>query len=485
MSDKTIKDSTGGKQGASDMSVDHSALDDASVTRRGLDWTRALALRAAEQRHFAEHNPRSKALAARASDHMLFGVPMHWMNDWSTPFALTVSEAGGAQFTDADGHHYVDFCLGDTGAMFGHAPAPVAAAIARQATRGYTAMLPSEDATVVADALAARFGLPFWQFALSASDANRFVLRWLRAATGRSKILVFNGCYHGTVDDVFVDLVDGQPVQRDSLLGQVVDLTANTVVVEFNDLAALEAALAGDDVACVLAEPVMTNIGMVLPQPGYWQAAQAILRAHGTLLVIDETHTISSGPAGYARAHGIEADALVLGKPIGGGVPCAVYGFTEPVARRIEQAKRAAPPGHSGVGTTLSANMFAMAAMRANLEQVMTDTAYAGMFALADQLAGGLRRTIARHGLAWCVTQVGARTEFQFTPTAPRNGSEAGAILDGELEQIIHLYLLNRGLLITPFHNMLLVCPATRAEDVARLLATFEQCVTALLPLAP
>jgi glutamate-1-semialdehyde 2,1-aminomutase len=450
-------------------------------TRAGLNWPRALALAARERDCYVARNPESARLAAQAARHLLFGVPMHWMNDWSTPFALTVAEASGARFRDVDGHDYIDFCLGDTGAMFGHAPPPVAQAIARQATRGYTAMLPSEDAAPVAAELARRFGLPYWQFALSASDANRFVLRWLRAATGRSKVLVFNGCYHGTVDDVFVDLVDGVPTQRDSLLGQVHTLTDHTVVVEFNDLAALEAALARGDIACVLAEPVMTNIGMVLPQPGYWEAAQRLIARHGALLVIDETHTISSGPGGYAQAHGMRPDALVIGKPIGGGIPCAVYGFTAELARRVEQAKRAAPPGHSGVGTTLSANMFAMAAMRANLEQVMTEQAYQQMFALAAVLEQGLRDVIARHRLPWCVTRVGARTEFQFAPAAPRDGSEAQAILDGELEQIIHLYLLNRGLLITPFHNMLLVCPATTGADVALLLSAFDDCVRQLL----
>jgi len=450
-------------------------------TRDGLNWPRALGLAARERDSYIARNPESARLAGEAARHLLFGVPMHWMNDWSTPFALTVSEASGARFRDADGNAYVDFCLGDTGAMFGHAPPAVAHAIERQATRGYTAMLPSEDAAPVATELARRFGLPYWQFALSASDANRFVLRWLRAATGRDKVLVFNGCYHGTVDDVFVDLVDGVPTQRDSLLGQVHALTDHTVVVEFNDLVALEAALAKGDVACVLAEPVMTNIGMVLPEPGYWQAAQEIIHRHGALLVIDETHTISSGPGGYAQAHAMRPDALVIGKPVGGGIPCAVYGFTEALARRVEQAKRGAPPGHSGIGTTLSANMFAMAAMRANLEQVMTDAAYQHMFALAGTLAQGLRDVIARHRLPWCVTQVGARTEFQFVPTPPRNGREAQNALDGELEQIIHLYLLNRGLLITPFHNMLLVCPDTTGADVLRLLSVFDDCLRELI----
>ncbi|TFW20671.1 aspartate aminotransferase family protein [Duganella callida] len=446
-------------------------------TRDGLDRQRVQALMAAERADYIARHPASARLAATAAQHLLFGVPMHWMNDWSTPFPLTVREASGARFRDADGHEYIDFCFGDTGAMFGHAPAPVAQAISRQATRGYTAMLPSEDAGPVAAELSRRFALPYWQFALSASDANRFVLRWLRAATGRDKVLVFNGCYHGTVDDVFVDLRGGLPTQRDSLLGQVHRLTDHTVVVEFNHLPALEAALAQGDIACVLAEPVMTNIGMIPPQPGYWVAAQELIRRHGALLVIDETHTISSGPGGYARAHGMRPDALVIGKPVAGGIPCAAYGFTEDLARRVERAKRSAPPGHSGIGTTLSANMFAMAAMRANLEHVMTDAAYRHMFALAKQLAEGLRAAIARRRLPWCVTQVGARTEFQFAASAPCNGSEAHAIMDSELEQVIHLYLLNRGLLITPFHNMLLVCPDTTPGDINRLLSVFDACL--------
>ena len=450
-------------------------------TRQGLNWDRACALRMAEQARFTQHNPMSQALAAQCRQHLLFGVPMHWMKDWSTPFALTVAKAAGARFTDADGHSYADFCLGDTGAMFGHSPPAVARAIARQASCGLTAMLPSADAAWVAGELARRFGLPFWQFALSATDANRFVLRWLRAATGRRKILVFNGCYHGTVDDVFVDLVGGLPAQRDSLLGQVYDVTEHTVVVDFNDLGALDAALASGDVACVLAEPVMTNIGMVLPHPDFWRQAQAIIKRHASLLVMDETHTISSGPRGYAHGHGIEPDALVLGKPVGGGVPCAVYGFSDAVAQRVENARRRAPPGHSGVGTTLTANLLSMAALRANLEEVMTDDAYSSMFALADPLATGLRAIIHTHRLPWCVTRVGARTEFQFSPTPPSNGTQARACLDAELERIIHLYLLNRGILITPFHNMLLVCPDTRSADVTRLLQVFEECVIALM----
>jgi glutamate-1-semialdehyde 2,1-aminomutase len=449
-------------------------------SRNGIDWARAQHMLQSERATFTARNPQSHALAQRASHSLMFGVPLHWMNDWGTPFALHVATANGAHLTDADGHTLVDFCLGDTGAMFGHAPAPVAQAVARQTVQGFTTMLASADAAAVGELLTQRFGLTHWQFAMTATDANRFVLRWLRAASGRRKLIVFNGCYHGTVDDVFVDLVQGKPTPRGSLLGQVHDLTAHTRVVEFNDLPALQAALAEGDVACVLAEPAMTNIGMVLPDPGYWQAAQTLIRQHGAALVLDETHTISCGPGGYTRAHGLQPDAIVLGKPVGGGVPCATYGFSAAWAARAVQAKLAAPPGHSGIGTTLSGNLLAMAAMRATLSQLMVDAVYAPMLAHATLLADGLRARIAQHGLAWCVTQLGARTEFQFCPTPPRNGTEAAAAFDTDLEHLIHLALLNRGVMITPFHNMMLVCPATTQADVQRLLDAFEDVLSTI-----
>jgi glutamate-1-semialdehyde 2,1-aminomutase len=353
-------------------------------------------------------------------------------------------------------------------------------AVQTQVAKGCTTMLATEDAAWVGEELARRFGLPVWQSAMTASDANRFMLRWVRAATGRQKLLVFNGCYHGTVDDVFVDLVNGKPQQRDSLLGQVHSLLDTTVVVEFNDLPALQAALDAGDIACVLAEPVMTNIGMVLPEPGYWEAAQAMIKAAGAVLILDETHTISSGTGGYARAEGLQPDALVFGKPIGGGVPCAVYGMSAELAQRAMDAKRNAPPGHSGIGTTLTANMLAMAAMRATLGEVATQAAYDHMLALTHTLTDGLRTAIAKHQLPWCVTQVGVRCEFQFGPTPPRNGTEADALLDGGLEQLVHLMLLNRGCMITPFHNMLLTCPATTAQDIEKLLGAFDEVLAAL-----
>jgi glutamate-1-semialdehyde 2,1-aminomutase len=446
----------------------------------GIAPPRVQALLSRERARYIARHPRSQAVAADAAQHLMFGVPLHWMNDWGTPFALQVAQAQGARLTDLDGHRLVDFCLGDTGAMFGHSPAPVAQALQAQAGRGLTTMLASEDSAAVAALLASRFGLPRWQFAMTATDANRFVLRWLRAATGRPVLLVFNGCYHGTVDDVFVDLVAGQPVQRPSLLGQVHALTRTTRVVEFNDLAALEAALAPGDVACVLAEPVMTNIGMVLPEPGYWAAATELIRRHGSLLVMDETHTLSSGPGGYAQAHGITADAVVVGKALGGGMPCAAYGFSAELADRAEAAKRAAPPGHSGIGTTLTANLLAMAAMRATLTHLLTPEVFAPMHRRAERLAQGLRSLFQRRRLPWCVSQVGARTEFQFCAVPPRDGSQAAAAMDDALEQALHLGLLNRGLLITPFHNMMLVCPDTTDADVDRLVDALDEVLAEL-----
>lgn len=439
------------------------------------------AMIAAEQARYAEANPRSAALAKEAARHWHRGVPFHWMLDWGTPFPLFADKAVGAELWDVDGHRYDDFCLGDTGSMFGHSPPAVAEALARQGARGLTYMLPTEDAVVVADELAKRFKLPFWQVTSSASEANRAVIRWARGITGRDKVLVFNGCYHGAVDDVFVDLRDGVPELRRSLVGQVYDVRAHTVVIEFNDLAALEAALAKGDVACVLAEPAMTNVGMVLPDPGYLTALRQLTARHDVLLVWDETHTISTGYGGHTGAYGPLPDMFVLGKPVAGGVPCAVYGFSEEVAARMEQCREEGEKGHSGIGTTLSANALALAAMRACLTEVMTPAAYDHMLPLAAELAAKLRAVIAGRGLDWHVTHIGSRGEFICDPAPARNGTEARAKMHGALEHALHLYLINRGVLIAPFHNMTLVSPATRPEQVDRLANVLDDCLQTLI----
>ena len=426
------------------------------------------------QRYLAER-PRSLAEAEASAPHYLFGVPMHWMRDWPVPSPLYVAQANGAELICVDGHVYADFCLGDTGAMFGHSPPPVARAIAAQSAHGLTAMLPSLHSAAIGERLTEIFGLPRWQVCLSASDANRFALRWARAITARPKVLVFDGCYHGTVDDTLVDMraddASGawSTVTRTSLLGQMHDLALGTVIVPFNDLGALAHALASGDVACVLAEPALTNCGLVLPQPGYWVQAQALCREHGTLLVMDETHTVSTAWGGWCREQALTPDLMVVGKAIAGGFPAAVYGFSEAVAERMAAAKNAAPEGHSGIGTTLSANLLAMAALRANLCEVMTPDAYATMTLAADALERGLVGVIQAAHLPWCITRLGARLELQFCARSPHDAQSARAAMDGPLEAALHLYLLNRGVLITPFHNMMLVSPATTGEHIALL----------------
>jgi len=451
-----------------------------------IDRDRLNTIRAAEAERFLACNPRSATLADQARDCLYGGVPMHWMADWSTPVPLFVDAAQGARFTDVDGHDYVDFCLGDTGAMCGHSPAPIARVLRDMGASGYTTMLPGEASIDAGRLLAERFGLPYWQFATTASDANRWVLRWVRAITGRSKILVFDGCYHGAVDDTLVRLQDGRTKARAGMLGQVYDLAEHTRVVAFNDLPALEAALAGGDIAAVLCEPALTNIGMVLPDEGFHEAMRALTRAHGTLLILDETHTVSSGPGGYTVAHGLEPDFLVMGKPIAGGLPASAYGCTAAMADAMRNAHARASDaggdehGHSGMGTTLSANVMTMRCIAANLSEVMTEAAYAAMIPRAERLADGLRALFARHAMPWCVTQVGTRCEFQFCAVPPRTGAEAEAAFDTDLEQALHLFLLNRGVMITPFHNMMLVCPDTTDADVAALLAAIDDALTAL-----
>ncbi len=431
------------------------------------DPQRLRALHERERRRYVDTHPRSAALAAASAPHFLYGVPLHWMRDWALPHPLFVECAQGSRVHCVDGHAYVDFCLGDTGAMFGHSPPPLAQAVAAQGARGLTAMLPGAMLAAVGEALQRVFGLPRWQVTLSASDANRFVLRWARAVTGRPKVLVFDGCYHGTVDDTLVDLGDdGRTLTRASLLGQVHDLARGTVVVPFNDTAAVEAALAHGDVACVLTEPALTNCGLVPPAPGFLEAVQASCRRHGALFVLDETHTVSSGLGGYARVHGLAPDAVVVGKAVAGGVPCAVYGVTDELARRMTAAKDAAPEGHSGIGTTLSASLLALAALQANLDHVMTAEAYARMEATAAALQAALGDVVQRRGWPWSVTRLGARMELQFCAAAPADAAAARAAMDEPLERTLHLYLLNRGVLVTPFHNMLLVPPMAGADDV-------------------
>jgi glutamate-1-semialdehyde 2,1-aminomutase len=423
-----------------------------------------------ERAAFADRHPRSAAAYARA-DHLFGRVPMTWMNKSAAGYPVYLDRAHGARLTDIDGHEYVDFCLGDTAAMAGHSPAPVVAAVNRRLGElgGASTMVPTEDAALVGAELSRRFGLPAWSFALTATDANRWAIRLLRAVTGRSRILVNSYCYHGSVDESLIVVgPDGRPRSREGNVGAPGDVTLTSRVAEFNDLDGLARELAHGDVAAVLMEPALTNIGIVLPEPGYLAGVRALTREHGTYLINDETHTFSAGPGGATAAWALEPDVVTIGKAIGGGIPVAAYGLSSELAARLNGRTDLDLIDMGGVGGTLAGNPVSMAATRATLEEVLTEAAFASMIEVATAFADGLRKIIDGHALPWSVAQLGARVEYRFASPAPRNGTESAASADAELEDFLHTYLMNRGVLLTPFHNMALMCPETTMDDVAR-----------------
>jgi glutamate-1-semialdehyde 2,1-aminomutase len=446
-----------------------------------LDRTKLSRLLQQEERLFHQTHPHSYALYQRARKSLHGGVPMLWMIRWAGSFPVFVKEARGAHFTDVDGNSYIDFCLGDTGAMTGHGPEATNQAIETQIRKGITLMLPYEDVIWVGEELQRRFGLPYWQFALTATDANRFALRMARMITERPKVLVFNYCYHGSVDETFITLDDeGTPMMRANNMGPAVDPLYTTKVIEFNDIAALETALSARDVAAVLAEPVMTNIGIIHPNPGYHEALRELTRLYGTQLIIDETHTICTGPGGYTAAHGLQPDLLTLGKPLAGGVPAAIYGFTEQVARAFDERLEIDDADVGGIGGTLAGNALSIAAMRATLENVLTEEFYRQAIALQESFTAGVEAVIQEFHLPWIVKRLGSRSEYWFRPTPPKNGGEAFAAIDHELDRYMHLFALNRGILMTPFHNMALISPDTSQQDVEYHTKVFREAVDSL-----
>jgi glutamate-1-semialdehyde 2,1-aminomutase len=448
---------------------------------KAIDRPRLKSLMQREQQRFVNERPKSKALFERAGKSLLGGVPMNWMIKWAGAFPPFVREAQGAHFYDVDGHRYIDLCLGDTGAMTGHSPFATVKAVEEQSKRGITLMLPTEDAIFVAEELQQRFGLPYWQFALTATDANRFAIRLARQITQRPKILVFNWCYHGTVDETFITLKDGVAESRRGNIGPPVDPSVTTKVVEFNDPAALEKALAPGDVACVLAEPVMTNVGIVHPEPIYHKALRDLTRQSGTLLIIDETHTICAGPGGYTRAENLDPDFFIFGKAIAGGFPGAAYGFTQQVAKCISDGQNLEDCDTGGIGGTLAGNALSLAAMRATLTKVLTKDAFARMIPAAERWTAGVEKAITEFGLPWHVTRLGCRAEYQFSPNRPKNGTQAHDAMDFELERFMHLYAMNRGILLTPFHNMALMSPQTDTDDVDQHTRVFREAVKELV----
>lgn len=446
----------------------------------GVDLGRTALAFEEELRLFADSHPRSAALYRRGLEHFLYGAPMHWMQQWPGSCPVYVTRAQGARLEDVDGHSYVDFALGDSGAMFGHGHPATVKAICEQVASGSTFMLPTEDSLWVGEELARRFGLPYWQITTSATDANRFVLRLCRMITGRAKVLAFNCNYHGSVDETQVELApDSRMVPRHDVHPNGRDHRQTTRLVEFNDIAALQEALSHDDVACVLTEPVMTNIGMVPPAPGFHEALRELTRRHEVPLVIDETHSISTGVGGYCGKYGLQPDFFVLGKAIGGGIPIAVWGASDEMARRIWAVRPHFTPGepinHYGFGGTLAGSALQVAALKATLETVMTPQNFARMEEMAVRFAEGASGVIRRHGLPWHLTRIGARVEYLFLQHTPRTGGEAAAGRHALLEAYLHLYQLNRGVLLTPFHNMALLCPFVSAGDVDRHTAVLDE----------
>ncbi|MDQ1542230.1 MAG: glutamate-semialdehyde -aminomutase [Actinomycetota bacterium] len=448
-----------------------------------IDRARLTSLIERERAEYVAAHPLAAELFASAG-HLFGRVPMTWMGKWSGGFPLYLDRAKGNRITDVDGHEYVDFALGDTGAMAGHSPQPTVDAVAERTGRlgGVTAMLPTSDAEWVGAELNRRFGLPLWSFTLSATDANRWAIRLARLVTGRSKILTFAYCYHGSVDEAFaIAGPDGEALSRPGNVGAPVPLSLTTRVAEFNDLASVEAQLAHGDVAAILTEPALTNIGIVLPEPGFLDGLRDLATRYGALLMIDETHTISAGPGGATQLWGLRPDIFVIGKSIGGGIPCGAYGITDDVRRRVDAHAEADLIDVGGVGGTLAGNALSVAAMRATLERVLTDDAFAHMVGLATDFTRGVQDAIDGSGVGWSVSQLGARSEYRFVAPAPRDGSSSAAAGDDELDEYLHLYLLNRGVLITPFHNMALMCPDTTRADVDLHTRLFAQAVGELV----
>lgn len=444
----------------------------------GVDRARLKRRLELELERFVVSNPRSQALYDRGRKSLVGGVPMPWMMRWAGGFPVFARLAIGARIIDVDDHTYVDFCLGDTGAMAGHDPEPVVRAITDQEKTGITTMLPTENAAWVGEELQLRFGLDRWMFTLTATDANRAALRICRQITGRPKVLVYSYSYHGSVDEAFaVAGPDGSTVSRAGNVGPPVDPAQTTVAIEFNDLDALETALATGEIACVLAEPAMTNMGIVLPDDGYHQALRDLTKKYGTLLIMDETHTFSAGAGGCTRAWDLKPDLFTIGKAIGSGIPAGALGMTDEVSERMFEQTDADYEDTGGVGGTLAGNALSMAAIRATLSEVLTDEAFEYTIPLATRFSDGVRSVVAEHGLPWNVTQLGARAEYRFEDQPARNGTEAHEASDPELERFLHIHALNRGVMITPFHNMALMSPATTEHDVDRHTEVFAEAV--------
>jgi glutamate-1-semialdehyde 2,1-aminomutase len=448
-----------------------------------VDRHRLVELIKRERSLYRANFPGSWEAYAAGRQHLLGGVPMTWMRMWVGGYPLYYAAASGARLIDIDGNEFIDFCLGDTGAMAGHSPVAVQEAISRRYGQagGATTMLPTADSAWVAAELTRRFGVSQWSFTLTATDANRWAIRLARQLTGRPRIAVFSYCYHGSVDETFIVATPEGPRPRAGDVGPAVDPRETTRVVEFNDISFLERELAHGDVAALLMEPALTNIGIVLPQPGYLDAVRRLCSETGTLLINDETHTFSAGPGGCTAAWGLAPDIVTIGKSIAGGIPAGAYGLTAELAERILHDPSADLEDTGGVGGTLAGNALSLAAMRATLGDVLTDEAFEGMIEVATRYTAGVQGVLDSRQVPWSIAQLGARAEYRFCLTPPVTGGESAAAADTELDEYMHLYTINRGILMTPFHNMALMCPATTEADADAHTAVFAAAVDELV----
>ncbi len=444
----------------------------------GIDLDRVRALEESENARFIAERPRSMELGERGRRSMPRGVPMAWMDDLYDHPPVWVAHGEGSTFTDVDGHAYVDMYVADMSAFCGHAPRAVVEAVAERVGLGNQFLLPGEDAISVAEHLASRYRMPKWQFTLSGTQANTEVIRIARALTGRDVVLVFDGKYHGEGDSTLVIEEDGRVVpEHPGLPPWVAD---GARIVQFNDVPALEAALAPGDVALVLAEPAMTNAGFILPRPGYHEALRRATREAGTLLALDEVHTLVCAHGGLAGEWGLAPDFLVLGKSIAAGVPLAAYGMREEIAATIAPPEEARVVSGAFVdelptGGTLFANALSMAAGRAALLDVLTPDAFAHAATLGERLAAGLREAIAAAGLSWSVVQHGAHAAYFFVPEPPADGAASRAADDPSLRALIRVYMANRGVWESGWWLGPTVSVAHDAADVDRYIGLFGE----------
>lgn len=447
-----------------------------------IDRRRIAELRRREDQRFVEERPRSRALLQQARASMPAGVPMSWMVSLYAHAPFFVREAKGAYITDVDGHRYLDMNLADTSMACGYGLEVVAEAVRSQFLRGSQYLLPTEVSIPATRALAQRYGMPRWQFTLAASSANVEAIRIARAFSGRDRVLVFDGKYHGILDETCH--VPGQGGVEPELRGLARDAGKATDIVPYNDLAAAERVLERGETACVLVEAAVTNVGGVLmPRAAFLEGLGELTRRFGAVLVLDEAHTHVCAYGGLKRAWNVGCDVLVLGKAITGGIPAGVYGLTEALADFVENALDRGSRGYVpelAIGGTLFGNPLQIAAIGATLEHVLTAAAQARAAQLGERLASGIETGARRRGLPWSAHRLYNRSGYHFAEKLPGTNAEARAAADPELRDLMRVYMANRGVWEAIYSASPAVSLAAAEADVDLYLSVYEACLDEL-----